>query len=777
MDQAPLAAPTGSVPPTSGLPTYLTSFLGREADLARLESLLLPPAIRLLTITGFGGIGKTRLAVALTQRTARRWRRQWFVSLAHVHEPAAATSLINRELGLDTDHANLPDLTAAPDLLVLDNFEHLVDAADHVRNLLHTLPHLTILVTSRAPLNISGEQVYVLPPMPIVTNDGTVSALDFFVERARSHLHDFALTPVTRAVVQRICERLEGIPLALELAAARLAILSPTDMLDHLDSQLALLTGGPRDLPARQRTLRDTIAWSYDLLTADEQQVLQTLGVFSGGFTADSVAAVLDLPVSETFQHLGALIASSLVVLAPTSLTDAMRYRLLDPVREFAYERLTVAERAHQAHLAHARAHTTMAEAAVPLYDGPELPTALRATCAEVDNFRTAMAWSFEHGDVEDGVRLAGALWRHWPSRFMSDQDIWHDRIAEGLSWIERALELSDGLPFDAVREALIGQLYLEANLGRYDDLERRSESLMAWATDEDDAYGMYWGSFMLWRSRFDDTHSLEDVEATLEWLNGFARRARDPINQEAGNYGSIGHSLFMMGQYDEAEPIVQRALELSLQCGNPLYIAFARQSLGSLAAERGDLVSAPDSLRESIRLQEPLGNRNSLFSAITQVALVALRAGRVDISLRLLSSIPARVRHGLFFDDPDRRRFLSELREVAGEAQVDQSLQSREPLSDSGRDALLDELEAHLHTLAAAADVPSAATGEPGKLTIREVEVLRLLAAGGSNRAIADQLSISERTVENHVQHIFAKLDVPNRAGAAAWAVRHDLA
>ena len=544
-------------------------------------------------------------------------------------------------------------------------------------------------------------------------------------------------------------------------------------MLDALKTQLSLLTAGPRDAPARQRTLRDTIAWNYELLSPADRDMLQGLGVFSGGFTADAVASIFGVSLAETIDRLAALVDSSLVLPSPTPLTAAMRYRLLDPVREFAFERLTESGRLHGIQLAHARYFTQFAEDSVPLYDGPELPKALRATCAEVDNFRVAMAFSFSDGHVEDGVRLAGALWRHWPSLYMSEQEGWHDRLQEGLRWIETALEHRDGLPFDAVREALIGQIFLNAHLGDYEHLQELADALMAQAMDEGDNYGIYWGAYSQWRASIDITQPVQQIEEALEWLSGFARGTRQPVNQEAGVYLAMGEVLIMQCQERDAGPVITRAHDLALESGNPLYISSTTQLLGDLALERHDLISALGRFRECLLLQNPLGNPSGLYFTITRVAMVALAAGREDLALRLLASQPVQHRAAHLFEARNHQQFLEKLRKVAGDAPVDQALHSQHLLSDGERDRLLDELDAHLQ----ARPLQSTPASPGPSLTPRELEVLTLLANGASNRSIADSLFISERTVENHVQHIFTKLDVSNRSGATAWAIRNGLA
>lgn len=784
MDQVLPAAPNGSTPPISGLPTYLTSFLGREADLAQLHDLLLAPDVRLVTVTGFGGIGKTRLAIELIARTADVWRQVWFVSLAHIHEANAAGSLIARELdiaGSDTlaNPAIQHAVMTGPCLLVLDNFEQVVDAAEHVHTLLQGWPLLTILVTSRTPLNLSGEHVYGLRSLGTGENDTSGSAISLFLDRAGAHDHGLSFTSDDERIIQDICRKLEGIPLAIELAAARVPSISLVDLRDHLSSQLSLLTGGPRDAPARQRTLRDTIAWSYELLPLTEQGILQGLSVFSGGFTLEAAANVLGITHPMMMDHLATLIASSLVLPAPSNLIPTMRYRLLDPVREFAFDALVAAGTARERQLAHDAHFRGFAEDVLPLYDGPELPMAMWATCAEVDNFRAAMAWSFTHGNREDGVRIAGSLWRPWASRFMDDQAIWFDRFNEGRRWIHLALAHADGLPFDAVRETHIGWIFVSAVSGLAqadEDFLAFIDRFAAWAADEDDSYALYWLHTARWRFHLDLAQPVREVGQLLEHLNRLARRCRQPVNQEAGNYLTVGSVLVLTGQMDEAEQIIHRAHELALQCGNPLYISTASQLQGQLALHHGNPSEALAWFRAAIRLQEPIGSYFHISSLRIDIARVAIRAGLATLAERLLAMRPISMYRLFTVQDRHYRQALEELGVLAGDDAVARMLTNPSSLGDDLQDAVLDKIEHHLNVLSDLQDPASEFGPAANPLTPREFEVLRLLARGDSNRAIADALFISERTVENHVRSILGKLEVANRAGAAAWAVRHDL-
>lgn len=767
MDQELSSTSNGSSHPIPGLPSYLTSFLGREDDIALLGDLLLSPTTRLVTITGFGGIGKTRLAVEVVGHTATRWKRIWFISLAHVHEPTAATSLISRELGLDAADAGANiairhDLQTSSCLLVLDNFEHLVDVADHVGALLQTWPRLAVLVTSRSPLNLSAEQVFPLTPLSTNAGDGMGDAVQLFVDRARSR--GASLMPYQTEAIAQICKRLEGIPLAIELAAARSLMLPPASMLDQLSSQLSLLTGGPRDAPARQRTLRDTIAWSYDLLAPANQQALDCLSVFSGGFTIAAASAVLDIPEAACIDQVSTLLACNLVQPAPSQTTTTPRYRLLDPVLEFAFEQLSAADRARDIRLAHARYFTALAEDSLPLYDGPELLVAMRNTAVEMDNLLAAINWSLNGGDVEDGVRLAGALWRLWHSSLTAQKYVWLDRVAQGMSIVNQALPCIEGLQVEAVTELLSGASNLSTVLGNTEAGAEFASELWSRASTVDYDYGKYWALM----SEAHAHYTSGDINrAITQWEQcmPLAPTIRNPDNHMALALLSVSMANAFIGRRQESSVRLASGLELARACGNPTMICWGTLQAGQEARSRGEFQEALALLRETVALSDTL-QHDTLAVALVSIARIAIACQQPDLAIELLG-------YSILSPFPEDQReleeALAELRKLAGN-----SVDSR--IDAARRNADPDRIQPLLHRLEEFLDSTTAAANQDGPLSARELEVILLLVEGCSNRAIAGRLFISERTVENHIQHIFAKLNVSNRAAAAAWAVRHNL-
>jgi predicted ATPase/DNA-binding XRE family transcriptional regulator len=416
----------------STLPASLTPLIGREREVEEIENMLGQDALRLLTLTGPGGIGKTRLGIEVAQKTAAEFPDGVaFVGLAPVGEAALVMPTVSQVLGLRETGVVHPlealsqHLREKKFLLVLDNFEHLAEAAPEVVELLGSCPKLSVLVTSRAPLRVRGEREYAVSSlgvpdptrMPEAQEVAQTPAGRLFVERAREASPSFELTEMNAAAVAAICWRLEGLPLALELAAARVRFLGPTALLSRLDR--ALEAGGARDLPERQRTMRATLDWSHDLLDAAEKQLFRRLSVFAGGFrleAAEEVGAGGEVEVEEVLVVLGALVEQSLVM-AETSPEGERRYRMLEPVRQYALERLEESGEADGVRWRHAEHYLALAEEAEPRIKGWGQGAWLDRLEAENDNLRAAIGWSLEAGDSEVALRLVAELWWFWYKR------------------------------------------------------------------------------------------------------------------------------------------------------------------------------------------------------------------------------------------------------------------------------------------------------------------------------------------------------------------------
>src|SRR5215211_1823569 len=430
------------------LPTHPTPFLGREREVEEVVALLLQPGVRLVTLTGPGGVGKTRLGMRVAAEALESFPDGAFlVDLARLTDSdlvpsATATALGLREQPGQTLSETLADYLRERTLLLLfDNFEHILPAATLVADFLTAAPGLKVLATSRARLGLQAEREYRVEPLPIpdqgslppLVELSSFDAIELFTSRAQALRPGFALTDENAPTVAEIVCRLDGLPLAIELAAARVKLLSPDALLDRLDRRLSTLTGGARDLPARQRTLRDTIAWSHDLLPPPEKTLFRRLSVFVGGWTLEAAEAIAALDADEpvdAFQGLATLVDQSLVDEWPTpdTLADEPRYGMLETIREFASEQLAASGEIIQAEHAFEAFLIARAEVAEAGLSSPEQPKWLERLEAEHDNLRAALSRILDRGEGAVALRLAPRLWRFWWLRGYPK---------EGRSWLE----------------------------------------------------------------------------------------------------------------------------------------------------------------------------------------------------------------------------------------------------------------------------------------------------------------------------------------------------
>ena len=481
--------PPGSPPPRTNLPRQSTSFVGRDTLLAEVRALLLREDVGLATLTGPGGTGKTRLA----SQTVAGLRDDFadgvcFVNLAPISDPALVASTIAHALGLTATSARAPlddlkdYLRDKQILLLLDNFEQVVDAAVVVAELLAAAPALTVLVTSRVPLHVQGEHERLVPPLTLPTNGdqplvehlSECEAVRLFTERSRAVMPDFAVTSANAPAITEICTRLDGFPLAIELAAARTKFLAPQALLARLDSRLHLLTSGARDLPARQQTLRNTIAWSYSLLHAAEQTLFRRLAVFVGGCDVEAVAAVCfgsgdpapdvasapwsrsaEARPADAFEGLIALVDKSLLRQHPEGSGDVNgepRFSMFETIREYALEQLEASGEARMLRWQHAHYYLTFAERAAAGLRGPAEREWLDRLESAHDNLRAALGWMLDQGETALAIQLAGALGLFWS---------WRGYVSEGRMWLRRALAGNDAAPADRARALHAMAFYL----------------------------------------------------------------------------------------------------------------------------------------------------------------------------------------------------------------------------------------------------------------------------------------------------------------------------
>jgi predicted ATPase/DNA-binding SARP family transcriptional activator len=631
------AAPSRPSAPVIGaaridnLPAPPYALVGRERDLEELEDILLDASVRLVTLTGPGGVGKTRLALEVARRVAPEFPDgACFVPLATVTDPEQVLPTVARALGL-AETGTISPLEAIRSalherelLLVLDNLEQVVAVAPELAMLLEGCGGLTVLTTSREPLHLRAEHLFETPPLPvprpgqlakaIARND----AVTLFAERARAVCREFAITDETIDTVAATCARLDGLPLAIELAAARSRSMAPVEILARLDDRLALLAEGYHDLPPRQRTMRAAIAWSYDLLDKAEQALFRRLAVFAGGWSLEA-AEVVCLASGE----LGIDVADGVWALADKSLLrqddeadDEPRYRMLETIREFGLERLAASGEAAVVRNAHAAYYLALAERAEPELTGPEQGVWFDRLEAEHGNLRAALGWSLERGESELALRLGAALWRFWMGR---------GYFTEGRQWLGRALEYKDApLPLRAAVLTAAGSLAEHHNdYGPAQALH--TQALAAWR-----AIGDRRQEAAALDSLGNVAHDQGDYDRALE-LHGQALAICQEVGDEWGAaraLNNLGAVAYYQGAYDRAEASWREALAAMRTLGDASTECNTLNNLGALAAQRGDYAEAGTLHEQALALRRRLGDWHGVAFSLVNLGEVAQHEG-----------------------------------------------------------------------------------------------------------------------------------------------------
>jgi predicted ATPase/class 3 adenylate cyclase len=606
----------------TNLPPRLTPLVGRAADLAELGALLEDDAVRLVTLTGPGGSGKSRLSLEV----AARWRDEhegwtFLVSLASVGDAGFVAGAIADALGL-SDDADEPverrltrHLREQRVLLLLDNFEHVLEAAGLVGDLLTACAGLKVLVTSRVPLHVSGEREYEVLPLPVD------DAATLFVQRARAVGARVGDDETERAVIAEISERLDGLPLAIELAAARAKLLGPAALLRRLEAPLAVLTGGPRDRPERQRTLRATIDWSFGLLDADHQDALGALSVFAGGFTLDAGEAV----AGASLDVVAELVDASLV--RRRELQDGEpRLGMLETIRQFAREQLVGRGRDQEVARRHAAYFLHAARDAVGQPFGAGFAAGVSAMERDHDNLRAALQWSLGH-DPALAVELAGELVWFWDTR---------GHYREGRRWLEAALTRGRAAPEPARARALFAVLRLAAGQGDPGAISAGEEALTLWRRFDDPSGEALTLAHLAWARNLAD--DVDGAIAEGEQAVALARRTpEDPwILSIALNNLSL--ALVAAGRLSEAKRTLEEALAVRRATEDKRGIAITLENLGEIALGQGDLDAADAFSRECVAIGRELGFATVLTRALLYQGVVALLRRDATDALRPLA-------------------------------------------------------------------------------------------------------------------------------------------
>ncbi|HEY0999339.1 MAG TPA: LuxR C-terminal-related transcriptional regulator [Streptosporangiaceae bacterium] len=753
---------------SGGLPRPLTSFIGRERELAQARRLLADSY--LVTLTGPGGSGKTRLGIALAAEVAGDYPDGvFFVPLAPVRDPELVPSTIAQSLGLQDardrpllDHL-VSQLRDRQVLLVLDNFEHLLAGAPAVARLLRETSALRILASSRSPLRVSGEQECPVPPLavPDLGTRPTPEALAacesarLFAERAAAVAPDFAVDEQNAAAIAQIARRLDGLPLAIELAAARVKLLPPEAILARLEHSLRLLTGGGRDLPDRQQTLRATIAWSHDLLTEGARRLLATCSVFAGGASLEAIETVCDaaadigLPVLD---GLAELLDQSLMRKVPHP--GPVRYAMLETIREFAVERLDQIPEADNIREAHAATFLALVQADGRLQPGLARKDWLERAEVEHNNIRAAIGWYREHAPPA-ALRMAAAMTAFWSLR---------GHHTEGRQRLDELLALV-AEPSLARVSALNGAAWLAIDQGDYihgtDLLGESIELGRALGDTVGEAIAtVYLGRCKM--SSLDTAVGAPDVRRAVALVS---QTGDGPATTLVMFYSGI--VALLSDQPEAACDVFGRCAAMAAELGLTQLTGRARQMLGYSLLDLGELAAARAALAEGVPLSMEIGDRWIVQIGLGGFIGLAVKTGRPRLALRLAGAADAyRAANEFSMPAPMQEivdRWLRPARGSAGRAAGRLAAEGRR----------LSPEEAIRLALANEPDdaAPPGLQGSRPTLTRRETEVAALAARGLTNRDIAARLYLSVRTVEVHVDHILTKLGFRTRTQLAAWA------
>jgi predicted ATPase/DNA-binding CsgD family transcriptional regulator len=801
-------------------PEYATSFIGREQARSDLRRLI--ATTRLLTATGPGGVGKSRLALQVAADVLDAYPDgAWLVELAGLADSRLVPHTVARALGI-RERAGQDLLQTLTDalrdrrlLLVLDNCEHLINASAQLADsLLRGCPDVRILATSRTLLDVAGETAWRVPSLGLPDSDGrevveqlaSSEAIRLFVERAQAARPDFALDARTAPAVTTVCERLDGMPLAIELAAPLVRVLEPEQIADHLDRALSVLISGPRAGAARHQTLRATLDWSYELLSDRERRMFGQLSVFAGGWTLEAAQAVCAgdgelTPGADVLNLLRRLVDQSLVAAEPGD--GVVRFRLLETLRQYAAERLEARAETETVRRRHAVYYATWVAQLGDAACGPDNAGRRARVDREQDNIRAALRWLIQHGEAQHAQQLSGAMGSFWQLGGRSN---------EGRAWLAEVQALPDGDRKTAARVRLLDAAStLAAEQADYAIARLLAEEALELARELDDDVGAALAltrlALLAWYRRefaLASTLAAEGVatsvaagERALEGMNrrlaaqsahdlgdpraGLLADQAQAVLAEAEYPGGVAWALTTIGQIHltrgdlgAARAVLDRALALYPKGVVGVGQMWTLANLGWVATEQGDIATAHACLLDALVMaRDALGGRARLAMPMEGLAQVAAACGRAATALRLASAaamlrqtyaVPATPTERVQLD-----RWLSRARARIGARAAEAAWEAGRRLT--AEEAVIEALAVDIEqALPDGAQVVRHASSSA--LTAREGEVAMLVAEGLGTRQIAEHLVIAEGTVRVHVERILSKLGLHSRMQLAAWVV-----
>lgn len=774
---------TSPAAPPHHVPEPRMSPIGREHDIQAILALLASSDVPLTTLTGPGGVGKTRLALAVAARLRGLYRDGvWFVDLSPLRDPKLVMATIAGVLGIrEVAGVAAPErlrayLEGRQTLILLDNVEQVVAATTGIATLLAACPELTMLATSRVPLHLADEHRYPVAPLAVpeathatsLATIETAAAVQLFCRKARAVQPDFELTGANAHAVSDVCVRLDGLPLAIELAAARANVLPPQALLARLERRLPLLTGGATDQPLRLRSMRDAVGWSYDLLDEVGQRLFRRLAVFTGGFTEAAASHVVGPEgLTPMLDRLAALAEHSLIITRDAG-GQELRFAMLETIREFGLDQLEDSGELDTTRDRHAASMLSLVLQAAPYWFTAHQKRWSDQMDGEHDNLRAALAWLAKRGDRRDVARLAGGVWPFWFVR---------NHYAEGVAWLRQALAGSDGERTHERLRVLTGAGCLWLMRGNEPGARAFNEEAWRIAQALDNLSHIefpYIGLAVCAYARGDYDEGNRWNEEALAAFRALGDTTPNALPLASVILCNMGLVAFDVGEPARAKTLAEEALAMQRALGFTWAASDSLLLLARIAEAAGEASRASALYRESLQLAADHVDMQQIVDHFDHYPAIDRGTGNIERAVMLLGA--GNSIHELIGDQPgpDRQAQLDQVARDAearlGEAEFTETWQAGYLLSLD--DAIAIGLEV---------EVPPQLRTTPGfaaqvGVTRRELDVLCLVAEGQTDQEIADALFISRRTVNTHVSRVLSKLGASSRREAVRLARGHDL-